>query len=188
MMHFSQSILQLGCVICRNLPNVIVVKHNFCIIWTMLCSLYTLHGCREDMCMKQTWRRGTKIQNCTIPLRWPSARLYQLLNSNSPWLFRASCLYSVAVIPLAREKVWPLLVSTYVNVIHHNGHSVKALPYHTSLTTTPDRRAFRSCTTMLCDNVRCDTLLFIAISASLPLPPLCSATPLPTWGSQPPHN
>lgn len=56
-----------------------------------------------------------------------------------------------------------------LNVIHHNGYTLKRLLYHTSLITVPDLMVSRSCAMMLCVNVRCDTLLFIAITTSLPL-------------------
>lgn len=74
----------------------------------------------------------------------------------------------------------PLLSQHMLNVIRHNGHALKALPYHTSLTTTPDLTLSTSCTMMLCETWQ----LTVHHHHHL----VTTATPLPTWGAHPLYN
>lgn len=66
-----------------------------------------------------------------------------------------------------------------LNVIPYNGYTLKALPYHTSLTTTPDLILFTTCTMTIIVGVRHDTLQFTAIATSLPLHPPPQKKPIP---------
>lgn len=58
-----------------------------------------------------------------------------------------------------------------LNVIPYNGYTLKALPYHTSLTTTPHLILFTTCTMTIIVGVRHDPLLFTTVATSLPLHP-----------------
>ena len=55
--------------------------------------------------------------------------------SEATYLFTACCLYSVAASSLTGERCDPLLSQHMLNVIRHNGYALKAIPYHTSLST-----------------------------------------------------